>query len=357
MNSKAFHTPRPWRRILARTIAIGAFGLGLSWAIAESATEVVEDPRDQPLELHLDPQRVVGPEACTRCHGAEVQVWKGTPHFQTFATLHRQPSARQIAARMGIREFRRDSACTQCHYTMQTQPDGRLQAIAGVSCESCHGAARDWIDIHNDYGGAGVSREQETAQHRLERLRKSIDAGMRNPVNVYLVARSCYRCHTVPDERLVNVGGHQPGSLDFELVSWSQGTLRHNFLRGDGQTNAPSDPRRLRVMFVAGIIADLEFSLRAAAKATEEGKFAIVAAHRADRAARRLRAIEAKTRQPLLGEILRIYDRVDLSVGQQASMAAAAEAISQMGIRFAEAVAPDDLQPIEPFIPPSAIWK
>ena len=61
---------------------------------------------------------------------------------------------------------------------------------------------------------------------------------MRNPVNVYLLAQSCYRCHTVPDERLVNVGGHHAGSLDFELVSWSQGTVRHNFVRTDGKVNA-----------------------------------------------------------------------------------------------------------------------
>ncbi|RMF41037.1 MAG: cytochrome C554 [Planctomycetota bacterium] len=332
-------------------------GLGLSWAIAQPAPGPPADPRDQQLELNLDPQRVVGPDACSKCHAAEVQVWKNTPHFHTFATLHRRPEARQIADRMGISEFRRDSACTQCHYTMQTQPDGRLQAIAGVSCESCHGAARDWLEIHNDYGGPGVTREQESAQHRLQRLQRSIAAGMRNPVNVYLVARSCYRCHTVPDERLVNVGGHRPGSLDFELVSWSQGTLRHNFLRGDGHTNAPSAPDRLRTMFVAGIIADLEFSLRAAAKATAEDKFAIVSAQRADRASRRLQAIEAKTHVPLLRDILHIYQQVDMSLGNQAAMAAAADEIAALGIRFAAQTDPQALEPIEAYIPQPSVWK
>ena len=101
---------------------------------------------------------------------------------------------------------------------------------------------------------------------------------MRNPINVYMLAQSCYRCHTVPDERLVNVGGHNVGSMDFEIVAWSQGTVRHNFLRSDGQSNEPSSPERLRQMFVAGMIADLEFSVRATAAATEKATFGVNAA-------------------------------------------------------------------------------
>ena len=61
---------------------------------------------------------------------------------------------------------------------------------------------------------------------------------MNNPHNIYLIARQCYDCHTVPNERLVNVGGHLAGSQDFELVAWSQGMVRHNFLRTGGTTNA-----------------------------------------------------------------------------------------------------------------------
>jgi hypothetical protein len=91
------------------------------------------------------------------------------------------------------------------------------------------------------------TREQETPQHRSAAIcatRSAVE--MRNPINVYLLAQSCYRCHTVPDEELVNVGGHKAGSLDFEIVAWSQGLVRHNFVRSNGQTNDPSPPDRLR---------------------------------------------------------------------------------------------------------------
>lgn len=60
---------------------------------------------------------------------------------------------------------------------------------------------------------------------------------MRNPSNLDLVAQSCLNCHTAPNEELVNKGGHNVGTLDFELVAWSQGKVRHNFVRSEGKTN------------------------------------------------------------------------------------------------------------------------
>lgn len=324
------------------------------WFLASFAEGA--DPRDQQLDLHLNPHDVVGYDSCQKCHASEISTWKQTPHHQTFLTLHRQPEAKQIADRLGIQSFKTDSACVQCHYTMQATAHG-LEAISGVSCESCHGAAKNWIDVHNDYGGPGVTREAESAEHRVQRLRNSIAGGMRNPINVYLVAQSCYRCHTVPDERLVNRGGHKAGSLDFELVSWSQGTIRHNFLRSDGTANTASDSARLRQMFMAGMIAELEFSLRAVARATEKATFGINAASRADRAAKRLAAAQSKLTQPLLDEILAVYNSIQLKLNHRAELTEAADSIAALGVRFAATVGGDQLAPIEPFIPGPDKWK
>ncbi len=44
---------------------------------------------------------------------------------------------------------------------------------------------------------------------------------------IYDLAKTCYGCHVVPQEDLVNKGGHRAGSA-FELVSWSQGEVLHN---------------------------------------------------------------------------------------------------------------------------------
>jgi len=235
--------------------------------------------------------------------------------------------------------------------------DGHLDAISGISCESCHGGAKNWIDSHHDYGGPNVTREQESSQHRLQRLRNAIGGGMRNPVNVYLLAQSCYRCHTVPDEELVNVGGHKAGSLDFEIVAWSQGMVRHNFVRSSGKTNDPSSPDRLRQMFVAGLIADLEFSLRSTAKATQKAEFGVTSAKRAKRAADRLRSAQEKLQQPILQEVLAIFEGVKLKINNQESLEQAANNINKLGIKFAATVPGKDLAAIEGYIPKPDRWK
>lgn len=315
------------------------------------------DPRNiGDLEVHINPHNVVGAERCDKCHASEVRVWKQTPHHTTFQTLHRKPEAKQIAERLGIASFKTDSACVQCHYTMQHTASG-MDAISGVSCESCHGAAKDWVEVHSDYGGTGATREMESPEHRLQRLRQSISAGMRNPINVYLLAQSCYRCHTVPDENLVNVGGHNVGSLDFEIVSWSQGTVRHNFVRSDGASNDKSDQNRLRQMFVSGMIADLEFSLRATAEATQKADFGINAAKRASRAAKRIAAAQKVLEQPLLNEVLAVYKSVKLRLNNHDQLVEAAEKINSLGIRFAATVPGSDLADMDRFIPPENRWK
>ena len=129
--------------------------------------------------LQLDVKKVIGSDGCVKCHGPELAVWKATPHFRTFRELHKTADAQAIADRMGIRSIKRGDLCIKCHYT-QKDVGGRIKAISGVSCESCHGAASDWIAIHNDYGGPTVTKDQEKAEHRLQRGRSLLDAGVRS---------------------------------------------------------------------------------------------------------------------------------------------------------------------------------
>lgn len=314
------------------------------------------DPRDSKVEIPISPKQVVGSDACAKCHAAELNAWKQTPHHETFLTLHRSPQAQEIAKKMGVASFKHDSACIKCHYSMQEQPQG-LEPIAGVSCESCHGAAKNWLDIHHDYGGPGVKRDSESADHRHQRLVASINAGMRNPENVYLVAQSCYRCHTVPDEKLVNVGGHVAGSMNFEMVAWSQGKVRHNFVRTDGKVNDPSPIERQRLIFISGMIADLEFSLRATAVATSKATYGVNSAGRAARAAKRIVAAQSKLNQPILDEVVGAFNSVQLKLNNREPLIAAADTIAKLGVRFAETVNGADLSGIDAFIPKSDQWK
>jgi hypothetical protein len=297
-----------------------------------------------------DPAKVVGSDECAKCHQQEVQQWMRTPHFATFDTLHRTPEAKQIADRLGLRAIKRNDVCTQCHYTQQQQGE-RVRIVAGVSCESCHGGAADWIAIHADYGGQAMTKASETAEHRAARLESSIARGMNNPHNIYLLARQCYDCHTVPDESVVNVGGHVAGSQDFELVSWSQGMVRHNFVRTSGATNGELSPAELRVLYVVGVMTDLEYSLRAVAGATQRATFGTTNAERAARMKRRLHEIQQIVNEPLLAPALEAVATVELRLGNQAAITAAADGVGKAAHQFAEQADGNRLSALDPLIP------
>ena len=194
-------------------------------------------------------------------------------------------------------------------------------------------AAADWVELHSDYGGPNVTKAAETPEHRRERIERSIAAGMNNPANLYLVARQCLACHTSPNERLVNVGGHAAGSAEFELVAWSQGKVRHNFLRTDGAANAPSSPERLRVMFVVGVMADLEASLRATAAASEKAAFGVAAAQRAARQKRRLYEISQLVENPQVHAAMQAALGVRLKLNNREALVAAADEIGKAAYR------------------------
>ena len=306
--------------------------------------------------VHCDPASVLGPEACMKCHENEVLSWKQTPHFETFETLHRKPEAREIAARLGLRSVKRNDECTKCHFTMQEE-DGRGRAVSGVSCESCHGGSRDWVVLHSDYGGSNVTKAQESAAHRQQRIDESIAAGMNNPANLYLIARQCLACHTSPNERLVNVGGHHAGSADFELVAWSQGRVRHNFLRTAGASNAPSSPERLRVMFVVGVMADLEASLRATASASEKAAFGITAAKRAARQKRRLYEISRLIKNPHIDQAVEAALGVRLKLNNRDALVAAADAVGKAASEFAATASGAEFSAIDPLLPTPQQYK
>ncbi len=301
-----------------------------------------------------DPAKIVGAAECSECHTDEAGVWKETPHFQTFQALHRRPEAKAIAQKMELRSIKRGDVCLDCHYTTQTQ-GSRTKPVSGVSCESCHGAAADWIQQHNDYGGPDVKKADESPAHRKERIQKSMAAGMLHPSNLYLVAQNCYSCHTVPNEKLVNVGGHQSGSEDFELVAWSQGKVRHDF-QANGNGHSPAE--HLRVMYVVGSLVDLEYSLRAAAGATEAGAYADATAARVGSAVSRLEAIQAKTSSGAVQKALAAAGGVQARPGNAGSLNAAADQVGAIARGFAESAnGANGLAGVDALLPDQSQYK
>jgi hypothetical protein len=279
----------------------------------------------QAQQLRLDPAKVMGPDACGECHKSSVAAWKGSHHFSTFKTLPRLKAARAIADKMGVKRIKAGSDCLSCHFTSAIV-GGKPKPIAGITCESCHGAGRDWIKVHSDFGGKGVKAENEDPAHKTERYAKSVAAGMTRPGDLYSVAKNCYSCHSVPNEKLVNTGGHTAGSK-MELVAWSQGEVRHNVWYT--KDNQVSPIERLRMMYLVGRALDLEYALRGVAKATTKDTYAVKMAKRAKKARKRIKAIAKLIDAPELMAMYKAAKSAKLKLNNEAKLTAAADAVAK----------------------------
>jgi hypothetical protein len=274
-----------------------------------------------------DPAKTVGPNACAECHKQEVEAWKGTRHFKTFREMPRNTKATAIAKKMGVRRIRSESLCLNCHYTVQ-QKGPSEEPIAGISCESCHSAGRDWIKVHSGYSGKTV--KTETKAEAAERWKLAASKGMIRPSLLYQLAKNCFGCHVVPQEDLVNKGGHQAGSA-FELVSWSQGEVRHNTWTSKGKENVPASAERKRLLYLVGLGVELETALRAVGKATARKTYAFAMAKRADVARKQLAvAAKAVPDVPEIATIVEFGHSAGLKLNNERLLTAAADGISKM---------------------------
>ena len=307
--------------------------------------------------VQCDPTKVITAEACASCHANEVAVWKTTPHYRTFEELSRRPQAKQICRNMGVRSPKRSNLCISCHYTVKHK-NGKDRPVSGISCESCHGAAKDWLTEHNNYGSPTATKSSESPAMRDQRLAKSAELGMRNTRNLYDIASSCHNCHTVPNEKLVNVGGHRAATEKFELVAYSQGLMRHNFLRGNNTTNVQSSRERLRVMYVVGLIADLEYSTRATALATQKSVYGLTVAGRAAKKAKQLYELQQQLDDPVLQKVLVAFAGAELKINNRSELTGIADQIRQAGTEFAVKDG-SGLEVVDPLLPSqdNFVWQ
>ena len=308
--------------------------------------------------------RTVLPARCRECHAAEFDVWRATRHAAGFDTLHRTERANEIAGKLGLRLIRRGTgaatpACLGCHYTPVVRR-GRLRAGGGVTCESCHGPARDWIAVHSSYGVPEADFQQaarmETQAHRKRRIADSTAAGMLRSAQTYELAATCFGCHTVPNEEIVNRGGHSTGSADFELVAWS-GRIRHNFLEsyktGDGRTNAERSRASKRVLYVVGRALAAEFALRGVAAASGNDLYFLAMRDRVGAALDELLEIDDRVAIPEVRTVIRIVEAATLAPGDPL-LPAAADAVGTASKALAAVADGDTLAVLDPLWDPGA---
>ncbi len=304
----------------------GRFGsahLGAAMAIAFAA--LFAAPAG--AQTQWDHTKIVGPEKCAECHKPTISIWRNTHHFKTFTELPRHKEANEIARKMGLRRIKAGSLCLDCHFTTVVK-NGKRKAVAGISCESCHGPAAGYLKRHSEF--SGKKKATETPAEKEKRWAESEAAGMIRPHNMYAWAKNCYNCHVVPQEKLVNEGGHPAGSA-FELVAWSQGEIRHNVWYTEGKENPLASPERRRIMFLVGLAVELETALRAVGEATAKDKYAIAMAKRAKRGERLFAKVAKTISAPEVDQILATAKAAKLKLNNKAELNAAADRVAKAG--------------------------
>ena len=233
----------------------------------------------------------VGAKKCEECHTAEAKVWEGTKHFKSYKKIHKDKRAKKIVKAIGEKRMKKSATCKLCHY-IEAQKDAgaKKKLVSGPSCESCHGAASDWIAVHNDYG-KGVKRAGESADHKAARIKQSEAAGMVRPERLYDVAANCMSCHGLANPKLdaknaaTILDKEHPLDPNFELMKYSQGSVRHRFYPPDVTANKEMTDAEKSQMYVVGQAAALVSATMATSnsdhpkyKAAQEKRIAVAKA-------------------------------------------------------------------------------
>jgi Cytochrome c554 and c-prime len=296
----------------------------------------------------FDAAKIVGPNACAECHKQEVEAWKTSHHFKTFREMPRNAAADEIADKMGVRRIKSESLCLNCHFTVQ-EKNSKDEPVAGISCESCHGAGKDWIKVHS--GFSGKKEKTETKAEEEARWKLSESKGMIRLHAIYQLAKNCYGCHVVPEEDLVNKGGHRAGSA-FELVSWSQGEVLHNTWYSKGKDNVPADAARKRMLYLIGLGVELETSLRAVGKAKVRSVYAFEMAKRADRAREQLAAAaKAAPDVPEIAKMVEWGNSAGLKLNNEQPLNAAADGVAKLLANVSETYDGSTMAGLDSMIP------
>jgi len=95
-----------------------------------------------------------GVTTCKKCHRKVWKSWKETPMATSFDIL--KPGERaDIKKKAGLdpqKDYTRDASCLPCHTTGYGKTGGfvsmeKTPSMAGVSCEACHGAGKEYNKV------------------------------------------------------------------------------------------------------------------------------------------------------------------------------------------------------------------
>lgn len=166
--------------------------------------------------------KFLGANSCasSSCHGGgganqnQFLVWSLKDfHSQRPPATLVTARAKQIADALDIKDPTADARCTVCHAPLHEVPENlrgdNFKISEGVSCESCHGTAENWLRAHTRHDW---TRADRTA------------AGMRDLQNLYVRANVCVACHQNVDTDILTAGHPE---LIFELDGQSVTEPKH----------------------------------------------------------------------------------------------------------------------------------
>jgi cytochrome c554/c'-like protein len=182
------------------------------------------------LAQNSDTPKYTGPGSCASpsCHGGvrvrsetsvqqnEYSTWVvKDKHAHAFAVLT-NPVATRMAKILGIDKADTAPRCLACHAL--SVPDAErartFDSTDGVSCESCHGPASNWLGPHTTKGWT----------HE-----RSVAAGMRDLRDPIKRNENCLACHLGTADKAVDhemiAAGHP--DLYFEMASFTAAMPRH----------------------------------------------------------------------------------------------------------------------------------
>lgn len=203
-----------------------------------------------------DPTIYEGARVCAKCHDLQGESWQSTGHAKAFDLLKPQARAEaKVRAKLDpAKDYSQDANCLGCHTTGYGQPGGydpamppaQAKGLAGVGCESCHGAGSQFKKEHGDAEGRFKRGGEATARKAL------VEAGQN-----FGYEQACTQCHvgepgkpaspftTAVDpkygfdfDKAVRLGGKGRGVHEhYKLMGVFAGEPVHR-LRGEFQQNA-----------------------------------------------------------------------------------------------------------------------
>jgi Cytochrome c554 and c-prime len=166
--------------------------------------------------------KFLGAASCSSsgCHGGggehqnQFLVWSLRDfHSQRPVATLTTARSKQIADALGVKDPTEESRCTTCHAPLREVPESlrgeHFKVGEGVSCESCHGPAENWLRSHTRHDYTHADR---------------VAAGMRDLDNLYVRANTCVACHQTVDADLLAAGHPE---LMFELDGQSVSEPKH----------------------------------------------------------------------------------------------------------------------------------